>query len=54
MIIAFSKSKRKEYFNGIEYPIGTSFINIYNQMSNLTNNKNFILDSYKNIEFYKK
>ena len=50
MIISFSK--QKEYLNGKEYFIGTTFTKIYNQMSSLTYNNSFILNSYKNADFF--
>ncbi len=52
MIISFSNYTRTEYFNGKEYPLGTTFTNIYNQMSTLINNNNFVLESYKDYNFY--
>lgn len=51
MQISFCKDKKEEIFNGKKYPIGTTFINIMNQMSNLTNNHNFVLETYKNTDF---
>lgn len=52
MTISFSKYLNKEIFNEKEYPIGTTFTKIYNQMSSLVNNCNFELETYKNAEFY--
>ena len=53
MLISFFPKNKKEYFNGKEYQIGTVFTKIYNELSSLTFNKSFYIDTYKNEELYK-
>lgn len=49
MNIIFLEEQNKEYFNHKFYPLGTTFTFILNQLSSLAYNKNFKLESYKNI-----